>query len=242
MKKTTWRRAEGRLDNQMRPIAFQRSYLDFAEGSCLVSFGRTKVICAASIDDQVPPFLIGSGQGWITAEYSMLPKSTRQRTPRDRAKSGRSHEIQRLIGRSLRGITDLTRLGERTIYIDCDVVQADGGTRSAAISGAALALHDALYFMKKNQIIQEWPLRELAAAVSVGLVEGRVCLDLDFSEDSMADVDFNVVKTESGKFIEIQGTAEHNTFDMDQLKQFLETAEEGIQRILQAQREALAAG
>ncbi len=239
MKETTLQRAEGRRLDELRPVTFQRSYLDFAEGSCLVSFGRTRVICAASIDDRVPPFLMGSGQGWITAEYSMLPKSTRQRTSRDRAKSGRSQEIQRLIGRSLRSITDLNRLGERTIYIDCDVVQADGGTRSAAISGAVLALHDALSFMKKNKIIREWPLREMAAAVSVGLVEGTACLDLDFSEDSVADVDFNVVKTESGKFIEIQGTAEHNTFDLDQLSQFLTLADQGIQHILGAQREAL---
>jgi len=239
MKEPTLQRAEGRRLDELRPVTFQRSYLDFAEGSCLVSFGRTRVICAASIDDRVPPFLMGSGQGWITAEYSMLPKSTRQRTSRDRAKSGRSQEIQRLIGRSLRSITDLNRLGERTIYIDCDVVQADGGTRSAAISGAVLALHDALSFMKKNKIIREWPLREMAAAVSVGLVEGTACLDLDFSEDSVADVDFNVVKTESGKFIEIQGTAEHNTFDLDQLSQFLTLADQGIQHILGAQREAL---
>ena len=239
MKGTTLQRAEGRRLDELRPVTFQRSYLDFAEGSCLVSFGRTRVICAASIDDRVPPFLMGSGQGWVTAEYSMLPKSTRQRTSRDRAKSGRSQEIQRLIGRSLRSITDLNRLGERTIYIDCDVVQADGGTRSAAISGAVLALHDALSFMKKNKIIREWPLREMAAAVSVGLVERTACLDLDFSEDSVADVDFNVVKTESGKFIEIQGTAEHNTFDLDQLSQFLTLADQGIQHILGAQREAL---
>ncbi|MFB3789333.1 MAG: ribonuclease PH [bacterium] len=241
MKETTLQRAEGRLVDEMRPITFQRSYLDFAEGSCLVSFGRTRVICAASIDDRIPPFLLGSGQGWITAEYSMLPKSTRQRTSRDRAKSGRSQEIQRLIGRSLRSITDLNQLGERTLYIDCDVVQADGGTRSAAISGAVLALHDALAFMKKNKILREWPLREMAAAVSVGLVEETVCLDLDFSEDSVADVDFNVVMTETGRFIEIQGTAEHNTFDLNQLSQFLTLAGQGIQHILRAQREALEA-
>ncbi|MBN2329666.1 MAG: ribonuclease PH [Candidatus Omnitrophica bacterium] len=232
-------RSEGRLLDEMRNLSFERGYLDFAEGSCLVSFGRTKVICSASIDDRVPPFLLGSGQGWVTAEYAMLPKSTKQRTSRDRARSGRSQEIQRLIGRSLRSVTNLKLLGERTIYIDCDVIQADGGTRTASISGAMVALYDALRFMRKYNLISEIPVRELVAAVSVGLVNSIPHLDLDYSEDSIADVDFNVVKTESGRFVEIQGTAEHNTFDRDQLNQLLEIADAGIERIVHAQRAVL---
>jgi len=171
--------------NQMRELKFERNYLAFAEGSCLVSFGRTKVLCSASIDDKVPPFLIGSKQGWVTAEYAMLPKAAKTRTPRDRGRNGRNQEIQRLIGRSLRSITDLTKLGDRTIYLDCDVIQADGGTRTASITGAVIALYDALTFMKTNHLIAEWPLRELAAAISVGIVDGKVCLDLDYSEDSI---------------------------------------------------------
>lgn len=235
-------RSEGRLLDEMRNLSFERGYLDFAEGSCLVSFGRTKVICSASIDDRVPPFLLGSGQGWVTAEYAMLPKSTKQRISRDRARSGRSQEIQRLIGRSLRSVTQLKLLGERTIYIDCDVIQADGGTRTASISGAMVALYDAIRFMRKHNLISENPLRELVAAVSVGLVNGVPHLDLDYSEDSIADVDFNVVKTESGRFVEIQGSAEHNTFDRDQLNQMLKFADAGIDRIVQAQRAVLKLG
>lgn len=232
-------RSEGRSLNELRELSFQRKYLDFAEGSCLVSFGRTKVICSASIDDRVPSFLTGSGQGWITAEYSMLPKSTKQRITRERARSGRSLEIQRLIGRSLRSVIDMTKIGERTVYLDCDVIQADGGTRTASICGSTIALYDALQFMVTNQLIAEFPMRELLAAVSVGLVGGTVCLDLDYSEDSIADVDFNVVKTESGQFVEIQGSAEHRTFDMNQLQQLLDIADQGIQQIFQAQRKVL---
>lgn len=232
-------RSEGRSLNEMRDITFERGYLDFAEGSCLVSFGRTRVICSASIDDRVPPFLMGTGQGWVTAEYSMLPKSTRQRTPREKIRAGRSQEIQRLIGRSLRSVTALPLLGERTIYLDCDVIQADGGTRTASISGCAVALYDALQFMLKNRLIAEFPLRELVAAVSVGLVNNTICLDLDYSEDSIADVDLNVVKTESGRFVEIQGSAEHNTFDQEQLNHLLKVADEGIARIISAQRAIL---
>ncbi len=234
-----WERPSGRRLNEMREISFQRNYLDFAEGSCLACFGKTKVICAASIDDRVPPFLQNSGQGWVTAEYAMMPKSTKQRTRRDRGKNGRVHEIQRLIGRSLRSVTDLTKLGERTIYIDCDVVQADGGTRTVSISGAAVALHDALTFMKENELITEWPMKELIAAVSVGMAEGIICLDLDYSEDSIADVDFNVIKTESGKFVELQGTAEQETFDRDQLNRLLEMADAGIQNIIREQKAVL---
>jgi ribonuclease PH len=229
-------RSEERAPNQMRSIRIERNYLEFAEGSCMFSFGRTKVLCSASVEDRVPSFLAGANQGWVTAEYNMLPKSSKQRVSRDKIKSGRNLEIQRLIGRSLRSVVDMSKLGERTIYLDCDVIQADGGTRTAAICGAALALHDALTFLKQNRLIHQFPMRELVTAVSVGIVEGRACLDLDYSEDSTADVDFNVVKTESGKYIEIQGTAEHNPFDHNQLQELLAIADEGISQILEKQK------
>jgi ribonuclease PH len=232
-------RENGRQVNELRDFSFTRNYLDFAEGSCLVTFGRTKVICAASIEDRVPPFLLGTGQGWITAEYSLLPKSTKQRINREKSRGGRSQEIQRLIGRSMRSVMNLDLLNERTIYIDCDVIQADGGTRAASISGATVALHDALSFMDKNNLISEWPMSELVAAISVGLVDGNVCLDLDYSEDSVADVDFNVVKTQSGDYVEIQGTAENSTFTKDQLLDLLSCADQGIEIILQKQKEIL---
>lgn len=237
---TNGTRNDGRNPDQLRPVTLERNYLEFAEGSCLVSFGKTKVICTASIEEKVPPFLVGAEQGWITAEYAMLPKSTVQRTSRDRNRSGRSQEISRLIGRSLRSVVDLTKLGERTIYIDCDVIQADGGTRTAAISGSAVALYDAFSFMRQVNLIQEIPLNGLIAAVSVGMVEGEVLLDLDYSEDSEADVDFNVVMTESGQFVEIQGSAEKGTFDNKSLNLFLELAENGISEIVQLQKNVLA--
>lgn len=232
-------RNDGRTPDQLRPLSFERGYLEFAEGSCLVSFGKTKVICTASVDDRVPPFLNGSGQGWVTAEYAMLPKSTLQRTSRDRNRSGRSQEISRLIGRSLRSVIDMKQLGERTIYIDCDVIQADGGTRTASISGAAIALYDALNFMKNASLLPSIPMNGMIAAVSVGLVEGEVLLDLDYSEDSVADVDFNVVKTEAGQFVEIQGSAEQGTFDSPVLTQFLDIAGKGIEEIVVEQKKVL---
>lgn len=232
-------RNDGRTPDQLRPLSFERGYLEFAEGSCLVSFGKTKVICTASVDDRVPPFLTGSGQGWVTAEYAMLPKSTLQRTSRDRNRSGRSQEISRLIGRSLRSVIDMKQLGERTIYIDCDVIQADGGTRTASISGASIALYDALNFMKNANLIASIPMNGMIAAVSVGLVEGEVLLDLDYSEDSTADVDFNVVKTEAGQFVEIQGSAEQGTFDSPVLTQFLDLAGKGIEEIVVEQKKVL---
>jgi len=239
MKENDVRRLGGRSLNELRSIEFQRNYLDFAEGSCLVKIGRTRVICAASIDDRVPPFLAGSGQGWVTAEYNMLPKSSKQRISRDKARSGRAQEIQRLIGRSLRCVTRMDKLGERTIYIDCDVIQADGGTRTASITGAAIALYDAMQFMMRTNLIKEWPMRDLVAAVSVGLVDGEILLDLDYSEDSSADVDFNVVKTGSGEFVEIQGAAENKTFDQNQLIHMLEAADAGIKQIVTAQKQTL---
>ena len=232
-------RDDGRGFHEMREVAFHRHYLEFAEGSCLACFGRTRVLCAASLDDRVPPFLIGSGQGWITAEYAMLPKSSLQRISRDRSRNGRAMEIQRLIGRALRSVVDLSLLGERTIYIDCDVIQADGGTRTAAISGAIIALYDALDFMKKNGLLFRWPLKGLVSAVSVGLVEGVVCLDLNYNEDSMADVDFNVVKTDNGRFVEIQGSAEHDTFSAEELKILLDVADKGIGEIYRIQTQTL---
>ena len=232
-------RNDGRNPDELRPVEFQRNYMEFAEGSCLVSFGKTKVICTASIDDKVPPFLVGSNQGWITAEYAMLPKSTLQRTSRDRNRSGRSQEISRLIGRSLRSVVDLNLLGERTIYIDCDVLQADGGTRTAAISGGAVALQDAVAFLMNANLIDQNPMKELIAAVSIGLVEDEVLLDLDYSEDSNADVDLNLVKTAGGEFVEIQGSAEKGTFGSDTLHQFLDIAGTGIQNIIDMQKNVL---
>ncbi len=239
MNENALNRPSGRRIGEMRDLTLQRNYMDFAEGSCLVMVGRTKVICTASIEDRVPPFLVGSKQGWVTAEYSMLPKSTKQRISRERAKSGRAQEIQRLIGRSLRCVTELEKFGERTIFIDCDVIQADGGTRTASITGAAVALYDALRFMQENELIDEWPMTNLVAAVSVGLVDGTVCLDLDYSEDSTADVDFNVVKTDNGDYVEIQGTAELVAFDRDKLNLMLNVADEGIERIIDLQKEVL---
>lgn len=229
----------GRAADQLRDVSIQRHFMEFAEGACLVCYGKTKVICTASIDDRVPPFLTGSGQGWITAEYAMLPKSSPTRVSRDKNRGGRAQEIQRLIGRSMRAVVNLNALGERTIYIDCDVLQADGGTRTAAITGAAVALHDALSFMAKHRLVSEWPMNAMAAAVSAGMVEGAALLDLDYSEDSNADADFNIVKTSDGRYLEVQGTAEHAPFDANQLQGILQLADSGIERLLAVQREAL---
>lgn len=232
-------RSNDRSLNQLRDISFERHYLDFAEGSCLVCFGRTKVLCSASVGDSVPPFLLGAGQGWLTAEYAMLPKSSHDRIARDRNRGGRAQEIQRLIGRSLRSIVNLEGIGERTIHIDCDVIQADGGTRTAAITGAAIALHDACSFMQSNGLVSAWPMKSLLAAVSIGLVDGQVCLDLDYREDSVADVDMNVVKTEAGQYVEIQGTAEQQDFSRDQLNHMLDIADQGMDELFRLQRKAL---
>lgn len=232
-------RVSGRKLDQMRDITIDRGYLEYAEGSCLIGFGKTKVICSASVTDSVPPFLVGAGQGWVTAEYSMLPKSTLQRTPRERNRSGRTQEIQRLIGRSMRCVTNLEALGERTIYLDCDVIQADGGTRTAAISGACLAMHDACQFLLEQGFITQNPLKSWIAAISVGIVDGVPMLDLEYKEDSTADVDFNVVKTDKGEFVELQGTAEMNPFDMSELQNLLDLADVGIKQILSALQDAL---
>jgi ribonuclease PH len=235
-------RPDGRKAEQLRPVAIHRHFTRYAEGSVLIEMGDTKVLCSASVEEKVPPFLKGTGRGWVTAEYSMLPRSTSVRTPRDitRGKlNGRSSEIQRLIGRSLRPVVDLTKLGERTIWIDCDVLQADGGTRTAAITGAYVALADAAAFLKEHGKVAEWPLTDHVAAVSVGKYDGDLVLDLCFIEDSHAEVDMNVVMTGSGQFVEIQGTAEGAPFSHDELQLLLLLAGEGTEQLISLQREVL---
>lgn len=227
---------------KIRPIEFKRSYTRYAEGSVLVSMGNTRVLCNASVSEDVPSFLKGKGKGWVTAEYSMLPRSTAERTPRDAVKgkiNGRTHEIQRLIGRSLRSVVDLKALGERQIVLDCDVLQADGGTRTASINGAYVALMDALNKLKKDKVLDKVPVRDQVGAVSVGIVNGKPVLDLCYEEDSGADVDFNVVMTGSGKFVEIQGTAEREAFTRKQLEDLLKLAENGIHQVMESQNKAL---
>jgi ribonuclease PH len=227
----------------IRPIQFVRSFTRYAEGSVLVSMGNTKVLCNASISEDVPSFLKGKGKGWVTAEYSMLPRSTQDRSPRESAKGkigGRTHEIQRLIGRSLRAVVDLEKLGERQIVIDCDVLQADGGTRTASINGAYLALTDAVLKLQKKGILDQSPIKEAVAAVSVGLVKGKPVLDLCYEEDSSADVDFNVVMTGSNRFVEVQGTAEKEPFSHQQLSTLLALAQKGIGEVFKAQKKAMA--
>jgi ribonuclease PH len=236
-------RADGRGLDELRPVTFQRDFTVFAPGSVLVSMGRTRVLCTASVDDRVPPWMRGSGRGWVTAEYSMLPGSTAERTTREAAKgrqSGRTQEIQRLIGRSLRAVCDLTALGERQVTVDCDVLQADGGTRTASICGAYLALHDAYTRMVQAGRIARHPLTDAVAAVSVGIVEGVGMLDLPYAEDSRAEVDMNVVMTGSGRFVEVQGTAEGLPFSRGELDELLGLAEGGIARLLALQDAVLA--
>ena len=231
-------RADGRGPRELRPIGFQLGVQKWAEGSCLVRFGDTQVLCAATIADRVPPHLRGKGTGWVTAEYSMLPRATAERTDRESAKGrigGRTHEIQRLIGRSLRGVVDLTRLGERTITVDCDVLQADGGTRTASITGGYVALGVALITYGMERL-----LTSKVAAVSVGIVDGVTYLDLDYSEDSHAEVDMNVVGTDGGTYVEIQGTAEGRPFDRAAANAMLDLADEGLARLFAAQTEVLA--
>ena len=231
-------RADGRGPHDLRPISFQLGVQKWAEGSCLVKFGDTQVLCAATIADRVPPHLRGKGTGWVTAEYSMLPRATAERTDRESAKGrigGRTHEIQRLIGRSLRGVIDLGRLGERTVTIDCDVLQADGGTRTASITGGYVALGAALITFGMERL-----LTSKVAAVSVGIVNGLGYLDLDYSEDSRAEVDMNVVGTDAGTYVEIQGTAEGRPFDRAAADSMLDLADEGLRRLFAAQAEVLA--
>lgn len=236
------KRADGRDPQTLRPIKITRNYLKHAEGSVLIEMGDTKVICAASVEERVPPFLRNTGKGWITAEYSMLPRSTHTRTPRDSLTgrgSGRAFEIQRLIGRSLRSVINLRGFGERTIWIDCDVIQADGGTRTASITGAYVALVDAFRKMVKNGIIGNVPVKDSVAAISVGKVEGEVLLDLNYGEDSKAEVDMNVVMTGGGKFVEIQGTAEGGLFTKKEMDGLMKIAQRGIKVLTRIQKKSL---
>ena len=236
-------RNDGRQDDDLRPLSFHRDFTEMAAGSVLVSTGRTRVLCTASVDEDVPRWMRGSGKGWVTAEYSLLPGSSPERVGREAAKgkqSGRTQEIQRLIGRSLRAITDMKALGEVQITLDCDVLQADGGTRTASICGAYVALHDACTRLQQQGKLRSHPLVEGCAATSVGVVGGRCLLDLDYSEDSGAEVDMNVVMTASGRFIEVQGTAEGQAFARRELDEMLGLAEKGIARILDAQSALLA--
>ncbi|HEX8987145.1 MAG TPA: ribonuclease PH [Rhodocyclaceae bacterium] len=236
-------RPSGRQPGQLRELTLTRNFTMHAEGSVLVEFGNTRVLCTASVEENVPPFLRGKGQGWVTAEYGMLPRSTHTRTAREAAKgkqTGRTQEIQRLIGRSLRAVTDLAALGERQITLDCDVLQADGGTRCAAITGACVALHDACDKLVADGLLKANPMRDYVAAVSVGIYEGTPVLDLDYPEDSNCDTDMNLVMTGSGGIVELQGTAEGTPFTRAELDTLLELGRDGIRKIIAAQREALA--
>jgi ribonuclease PH len=236
------RRLNGRRPDELRAVRIQRRYTKHAEGSVLVEFGDTRVLCTASVEERVPPFLKDSGRGWVTAEYGMLPRSTNTRTEREAARgkqSGRTQEIQRLIGRSLRAVVDLRSLGQRTVNLDCDVLQADGGTRTAAITGAFVALHDALTFLKARNLLPAWPLRDHVAAVSVGVASGIPLLDLDYSEDSACGCDLNVVMTGSGGFVEVQGTAEGAPFSRAELDALLALAARGITELVQHQKKSL---
>ncbi len=231
-------RLDGRAPDQLRPVTLTREFLLHPEGSVLVEFGATKVICTASVEDKVPPFLKGQGQGWVTAEYAMLPRSTNTRTPREnRGPSGRSQEIQRLVGRALRAVIDRSKLGERTIWVDCDVIQADGGTRTAAITGGFVAVADAISRVPGLQPTAA--IRDCVGAISVGVVHGHAVLDLNYVEDSNAEVDMNVVMTGAGEFVEVQGTAEQVPFGRARLDALLAIAESGIRRLVGLQRRAL---
>jgi ribonuclease PH len=236
-------RPSQRQANQLRNIRITRHYTKHAEGSVLIECGDTKVICTASVDEKVPSHKKGSGEGWVTAEYGMLPRSTHDRMGREAAKgkqSGRTQEIQRLIGRSLRAIVDLRKLGERTIQLDCDVIQADGGTRTASITGAFVALHDAMTGLMQKGLLKENPLNDFVAAISVGIYEGVPVLDLDYQEDSACDTDMNVVMIGNGHFVEVQGTAEGHPFTRDEMDTLLELAKHGISQLIEKQRAALA--
>lgn len=235
-------RIDGRKNNEIRGVKIQRNFVENAEGSVLISMGNTRVICTASIEERVPPFLKDQKKGWITAEYSMLPRATQTRTTRESSTgrvSGRTHEIQRLIGRALRSVVDLSGLGERTIWIDCDVLQADGGTRTASITGAFICLSDALRYALRNGLIERTPLKDYLAAISVGVVRGEPMVDLCYSEDSTAEVDMNVVMTGNGKFVEIQGTAEGLPFSKGSLDSLVTLAHDGINSLITMQRKLL---
>jgi ribonuclease PH len=235
-------RADGRANDELRPVKITRNYLKYAEGSCLIDMGDTRVVCAASIEEMVPQFLKGGGSGWVTSEYGMLPRAGAERSPREAARGrqgGRTLEIQRLIGRSLRAVTELRSLGERTITVDCDVIQADGGTRTAAVTGAYVALVEALRALQQRGVVRALPLIDAVAAVSVGIVQGEMLLDLSYQEDSMAAVDMNVVATGALRLVEVQGTAEGAPFTRQQMDQLLDLAQKGIKQLLEAQKTAL---
>lgn len=236
------KRADGRAYNELRPVSIAPGFLLFAEGSALIELGKTQVLCSVSIEDRVPGFLRNSGTGWITAEYAMLPRATLTRTPRDSAMGrvgGRNQEIQRFIGRSLRAVIDLASLGERTLTVDCDVIQADGGTRTAAVTGAYVALYKALHSLANMGIISSVPLKSAVAATSVGIVHSNMMLDLCYDEDSSASVDFNVVMTGKGEFVEVQGTAEGKPFSRQTIDELISLAEVGIRQLFQIQQVAL---
>jgi ribonuclease PH len=235
-------RIDGRAADQLRPVKITRNYIKHAEGSVLIEIGDTKVICTATVDEKVPPFLKGQGKGWVTAEYAMLPRSAPARIIRESTKGkigGRTHEIQRLVGRSLRAVVNQEALGERTIMIDCDVIQADGGTRTASITGAFVALIDALGVLLERRVISTIPVTEFLAAVSVGKIGEKILLDLAYTEDSRAEVDMNVVMTEAGKFIEVQGTAEGTPFSREEFDKLLESAQNGIYELIAIQKAVL---
>jgi ribonuclease PH len=231
---------QGRAASELRPVTFERGVAPYAEGSCLITFGTTRVLCTASVEEGVPGWKRGSGEGWLTAEYAMLPRATRTRTSRERAQlGGRTQEIQRLIGRSVRAMLDDFKFGEFTVKLDCDVLVADGGTRTAAITGASVAIVDAFAWMVRDGLLPATPVKRRVAAVSVGVIDGEPRLDLDFEEDVRAEVDMNVVMSSEGKFVEVQGTGEHGTFDRSQLDQLLELAISGIRALDSAQLDAL---
>ena len=231
-------RSDGRGLDKIRRVKITRDYMQFAEGSVLIELGNTRVVCTASVEEFVPPFLKGSGTGWVTAEYGMLPRSCKTRIQRGKD-SGRTYEIQRLVGRSLRAVTEMRKLGERTIWIDCDVIQADGGTRTASITGSFIALADALNKLKRGSLLDKVPIKDFVAATSVGILSGNLLLDLTYEEDSGADVDMNVVMTGKGEFIEIQGTAERKTFGKEQADKLLTLAKKGIEELVDIQRNLL---
>jgi ribonuclease PH len=238
-------RPSGRKPDELRAVRIQRGFTRHAEGSVLVEFGETRVLCTASVEERVPPFLKETGRGWVTAEYGMLPRSTNTRTDREAARgkqSGRTQEIQRLIGRSLRAVVDLASLGQRSIQLDCDVLQADGGTRTAAITGSFVALHDAVAWLQKKKLLRESPIRDFVAAISVGVYQGTPVLDLDYAEDSSCGCDMNVVMTGAGNFVEVQGTAEGAAFGRGELDKLIGLAERGIRQLIAEQKKALGLG
>ena len=238
------KRNDGRALNEMRNVKITKNYIEHAEGSVLIQVGKTKVICAATVEEKVPSFMRDKKCGWITAEYSMLPSATHTRTTREASRgkiSGRTHEIQRLIGRSIRTAIDMNKMGERTIWLDCDVIQADGGTRCASITGAFIAVCLALKNLKKKGMIDTIPVNEFVAAISVGIIDGKTFLDLDYSEDSTACVDMNIIKTSSGRYVEVQGTAEKEPFDDKQMTSLLSLADKGIKELIAIQKQAVGA-